>query len=234
MSEVHGLVCVVASGLVDAGGSGGAGALVDGGLHLVEEVVDVEEVALGLQVGHWEGVVRLGHRGDAGAVPASSYCHQGLRGHVVNQGSALDGEAVKLHQALADLGVRRWVDAATLGITEEVIKGVKPALPWVVACVLAYVGCVLVDWVVDWPVALRLLGLVEPTVPARVVWLPIVSIGLVHLRVGVVIVTRGTGCYVHVRTREGTLVSQVWPGRRIPTFTVWGAVATDLTIVLVR
>lgn len=48
LSEAHGLVRVVASGLVDAGGGGGAGALVDGGLHLVEEVVDVEEVALRL------------------------------------------------------------------------------------------------------------------------------------------------------------------------------------------
>ena len=225
---------VVASGLVDASCRGGAGALVDGGLHLVEEVIDVEEVVLGLQVGHREGVVGLGHRGDAGAVSTTSYCHQGLRGHVVNQGSALDGEAVELHQALADLGVRRWVDVATLGITEEVIQGIKPALSWVVVCVLAHVGCVLVDWVVDWPVTLRLLGLVEPIVPAGVVWLPIASIGRVHLRVGVVIVTRGTGCYVHVRTREGAWVSQVWPGRRIPTFTVWGAVATDLTIVLVR
>ena len=222
----------MASGLVDAGGGGGAGALVDGGLHLVEEVVDVEEVALGLQVGHWEGVVWLRHRGDAGAVTAS-YGHQGLRGHVVNQGSALDGEAVKVHEALADLGIRCWVDVATLGITEEVIQGVKPALSWVVVCVVAHLSRVLVDWVVHWAVALGLLRLVVSVVAAVVVRLPVVSVRLVHLWVGVVIITCGSGCYVHVRSRKCTRVSQEWPGRRVPTFTVWGTVA-NLSTMLVR
>jgi hypothetical protein len=205
------LVGVVASWLVDAGGCGGAGALVDGGLHLIEEVVDVEEVALRLQVRHWERVVRLRHRGDARTVTTTSYCHQGLRGHVVNQGSALDGEAVKVHQALADLGVRRRVDVAAFRITEEVVQSVKPALPWVVGCVVAHVGSVLVDWVVDWAVALSLLGLVVAVVAGVVVRLPIVAIGMVHLRVGLVIVTCSAG----------------W-------FTVWGAIATNLSIVLVR
>lgn len=204
MPEAHGLVGVVASGLVDAGGGGGAGALVDGGLHLVEEVVDVEKIALRLQIGHRERVVRLWHRGDARAVSATSNRHQGLRGHVVNQGSALDGEAVKVHQALADLRVRCWVDVAALSITEEVIQGVKPSLPWAIGCVLAHVACVLADWVVDRPVALCLLGLVVPIVAAVVVRLPVVSIGLVHLRVGVVIITCGPGCYVHVSNCKST------------------------------
>lgn len=208
LPEAHGLVRVVAAGLVDAGGGGGAGALVDGGLHLVEEVVDVEEVALRLQVGHGERVVRLWHRGDAWAVTASSYCHQRLRGHVVDQGSALDGKAVKVHQALADLGVRSWVDVAAFRITEEVVQGVKPALPWVVRCVLAHVSCVLVDWVVDRPVALWLLRLVVTVVAAVVVRLPVVSVRLVHLRVGMVIITCGAGCYGHVRNYKRTRVSQ--------------------------
>lgn len=148
--------------------------------------------------------MRLWHRGDTGAVTASSYCHQGLRGHVVDQGSALDGEAVKVHQALADLGVRSWVDIATFRVTEEVVQSVKPALPWVVGCVLAHVSCVLVDWVVDWPVALCLLGLVVSVVAAIMVRLPVVSVRLVHLRVGMVIITCGAGCCVHVSNCKNT------------------------------
>lgn len=151
--------------------------------------------------------MRLRHGGYAGAgagavaVAVAADGHEGLRGHVIDQGATLDGEAVEVHEALADLGVRGWVDVAAFRVTEKVIQGVEAALARVVVGVVAHVGGVLVDGVVDGTVALRLLGLVVPVVPA-VVRLPIVSIGLVHLRVGVVIVTRWAGCYVHVRNRK--------------------------------
>lgn len=140
--------------------------------------------------------MRLGHRCNSRTMAASPNCHHWLRWHIVDKSSALDGEAVQLHQSLTHLRIRGWINLTTLGIAKEVIQNVKSPFPRVVRGMVTQVCCMLVDRIVHGTIALWLLGLIVAVMAAVVVRLPIVSVCLVHLGVGMIIITRGASCKI--------------------------------------
>lgn len=50
LAEVDGRVCVVGTWLLNSSSGCGIGTLVDGGLHLLQELIDVHQIVLGSQV----------------------------------------------------------------------------------------------------------------------------------------------------------------------------------------
>lgn len=134
-----GRVGVVGAGLLDTSSRGRVGALVDGGLHLLQELVDIEEIGLGSQVGHGrERVLVLGHGRAACAVATDR--HHGRAGrHVVMHSPALDRDTLEEGEAVSDLSVGCGVDLTTLGIAEEVVQSIV-TLAVVVATAMAKVG----------------------------------------------------------------------------------------------
>lgn len=185
---------VVSAGLLDASSSSRVRALVDRGLHLLQEVVDVEEIRLGSQVRHWrEGVLVLGHGRTAASVAVDRH-HRRARWHVVRHAACLDRHALQEGQAAADFSVGCRVDLPALGITKEVIQGVI-ALSIIITPVLAKVGSV-VDGIVHWAIRAGLLRLV--VAGGRVVVGILVATwctAVVHVAGGVV-VTCGGRCKV--------------------------------------
>lgn len=112
-----------------------AGILVDGVLHLAEDVVDVNEILLRAGAGHRE-VVLLSQR-----VAGSRASVHGGRGswlrHVLlcgGHGAVGDGQvSVERHQGAANLGIRGGVNLATLGTAKEVVNHVIGALSIIAA-----------------------------------------------------------------------------------------------------
>lgn len=140
---------VVSSGLLDACGCGAIGVLIDSALELLQELVNVEEVALGSQVRQRQrvGVVHRWMRrlGDHCATVT-------VLGHTGRLVATEDGElnTLETHQALADIVVGGGVDSATLSITEELIESViSSSLTDFV--IVGQLLC-LIDSVVDWAI----------------------------------------------------------------------------------
>jgi hypothetical protein len=115
-------------------GGGVTGILVDGVLHLAEEIVDLDEILLCAGIGrHWQ-IVLLGERVLGGG--RTSVSHGSVLRHVLGlrsgghgSGAAGDGHgAVKGQQRAADLAVGSGVDLAALCAAEEVIHHVEGAL----------------------------------------------------------------------------------------------------------
>lgn len=93
-------VGVVRTGLLNTSGCGRVGALIDGGLHLLQELVDVQEVVLGSQVGHWwEGILMLGDGTTATTSVAMAVTvdrdHRWASRHVVGHAASLDRNALE-------------------------------------------------------------------------------------------------------------------------------------------
>lgn len=120
--------------------------LVDSALHLLQDLVDLNQVVLGAGVGHGRQVVLLGHGSGAGRRSAGLLvvnvllrrgCHVVGAGH----GTGVQAEsAVKGEKGSADLLIGGRVDLATLGVGEEVVNHVEGALAAVViAAVVANV-----------------------------------------------------------------------------------------------
>lgn len=166
LTEVDCLVSVVSTWLVNTGGSSLIRALIHCSLHLVEEVIDVEQVTLRFQIWHRKRVVWLRHRRNLWTTVAI-HCHHRLRWHVINQGTAGDWKSVERHQTLADLWVGSWIDLTTLGIAEEVVQDIETTLSLIVIDsrgVVTNVGGVMLNWVVAHAISLRLLWLVVTVV----------------------------------------------------------------------
>jgi hypothetical protein len=158
MAVCLGRVGVMGSGLLDTSSCGRVGALVDGGLHLLEELVDVEEVGLGPQIGHRrESILMLGHGGAAASVTTDRH-HGRAGGHVIRHPSALDWDTLEEGEAVSNLSIGRGVDLTTLGIAKEVVQSII-TLAVIVAAAVAKVGS-MVDGIVDWAVRAGLLRLV--------------------------------------------------------------------------
>lgn len=109
--------------------------------------------------------------------------------HVVHKSAALDGKTVQLHQTLADLRIRRGINLTPLRITKKIVQDIEAALSLVVGSVMAYVTSLLVDGVVNGPIALWLLRLIVSIVAAIVMRLAIGSVLRMHLWGGMVVIT---------------------------------------------
>lgn len=61
LAEVDTRVSVVVAWLLDSSGSRCVGVLIDGRLHLLQELINVHQIILGSQVWQWQGVLVLWH-----------------------------------------------------------------------------------------------------------------------------------------------------------------------------
>lgn len=114
---------VVSSGLLNACSCGVVGVLVDSALKLLQELVNVQEIALGPQVrqGKRVGVVHRGVRG-LGNHGATVAVLRHARRLVTTEDGELD--TLETHQTLADIIVGRRVNGTALGIAEELIQSI--------------------------------------------------------------------------------------------------------------
>lgn len=111
----------------------GAAVLVDGALHLLQDLIDLLQVTLSAQVWHWGQVVVLVHGALGSGVASNRWQCRGGR-HVLRADTAgVDGEgAVQGHQRPADLVVVAGLDSVALGGAKELVQ-VFVAAPAVVA-----------------------------------------------------------------------------------------------------
>jgi hypothetical protein len=103
------------------------GILVDSALQLLQELVNVQKIALGPEVGEWQGiwvvhrrVLCLSHHG--AAMPILRHA-----GALVTASTATENwklNTLKTHEPLTNIIVSGWVDCATLGIPEELVEGI--------------------------------------------------------------------------------------------------------------
>lgn len=118
---------VMRSRLVHTSGSCGVGVLVHCALHLLENLIDLDQVILGADIGHGrESVMLL-----VGSVTAMTVDRDNRRCREVLcwERSRVNGECtVQRHQSLADLRIRGRIKLAALGLTEEIVQGVISAL----------------------------------------------------------------------------------------------------------
>lgn len=123
-AEAKGLVGVVSTWLLDtsSGSSVGVGALVDGGLHLLEELINVHQVGFGSKVGHGrESVLLLRKPMTSMAIHSN---HGWASWHVVGDGATVKRNTLEGNQSLANLSIGSWVDLTALSISKEVVQGV--------------------------------------------------------------------------------------------------------------
>jgi hypothetical protein len=162
--------------------------LVDGILHLAENVIDVNEILLGTRARHGQ-VILLSQRVLARGMTSVDRSGSVLR-HVLlsgSHGAVGDGEvAMKRHQGTANLSVGRRVNLATLGTAKKVVNHVICALSVVTA--MSTVAKVLGTAIVD-------RGLVEVET-------------IVGRRLGSIVTTAGMGLVVS----KGSWVSSHLPG----------------------
>lgn len=104
-----------------------SGALVDGRLHLLQDVVDLMEVVLGAEVRHRRQVVML--RQGSGSVSYTSSdgeARRVARDELCSQWAVQRG--MNGHQGAADLAVRRRINLAALDTAKEVVELIVAAL----------------------------------------------------------------------------------------------------------
>ena len=195
LTEVDGLVSVMGTWLLHTSSGSSIRALVNGRLHLLQELIDVHQIILRSQVGHWrKSILVLWHWASVAAM-AFNRNHCRTSRNVVGQTTSLDGDALKLHQALANLSVGAWIDLTTLSVTEEVIQHVETTPSVVISGVVAQVASV-ADGIVDRTVGLGLLrGIVAVVCVVGRVGAILGGRAGVHLR-GMVIVTAGGSCKI--------------------------------------
>lgn len=186
-------VDIVSSSLLDTSSRGLVGVLVDSALKLLQELVNVQEIALGPQVGQGQrvGVVHRGMR-SLGDHCATVTILRHARRLVATKNGELD--TLQTHQTLANIVVSRGIDGTALGIAEELVKSV--------------VSCTLTDLIV----VTELLSLVDSVVDGtigRVLGWPSVESGRGAARVLLTIASIGSKSTVRI------LVSTRCSGKRL-------------------
>lgn len=117
---------------------------VDSALHLLQDLIDLDQIVLGAGVGHGRQVVLLGQRArtrrSTTDVLVVLYVLRGRSRHVVGarHGTGVEAEGtVEGEKGSAYLLVGSRVDLAALGVCKEVVDHVESALPVVVAAMVA-------------------------------------------------------------------------------------------------
>jgi hypothetical protein len=206
---VHATVNVMSTGLGDASSCYILVALVDGVLHLLEELVDVEQVVLGSDVGH-RGKVVSRRLGATRAVTTTAADGDRCRDLLVFRNGAIeDGEleSLQAEETLANGGIGVRIELATLKVAEELIERVVAALAIVgMVSVLA-----LAQGVVHVAVRMRVGGL------RGRVWLIVLRGGVCILGVDAVDralkVMGGSGISLGVLREHHVRVLHAWLGR---------------------
>lgn len=118
---------VVRARLVHASSGSRVGVLVDGALHLLKDLVDLDQIVLGADVGH--GRQSVGLVVGVVVVVAINTANRDGSGQVLgSQRAAVAEGTVERHQALANLGIRSRVELATLGLAKELVEDIVGAL----------------------------------------------------------------------------------------------------------
>jgi hypothetical protein len=185
------------TGVGNARGRGMVRVFVDSGLQLLQELIDVQEIALSPQVGKWQRV-RVVHRR---MLRLSNHCAAAVATTILGHAAALvtaastteDGklDTLQTHEPLAYVIVGGRVDCTTLGVSKElverIIRGAFPNLVVVVELLR------LVDGIVNRTIG-RVLwwASVEASWSTTWVLLAIASIGTKRA-IGILISTRCSG-----------------------------------------
>lgn len=124
----HATLDVVGTRLSHASGSDILITLVDGVLHLLQELVDIDQVVLGTNVRHgWEMIGRGRATARAVTTAATTNSDTSRHGLILRNGSVVQNGKLKCletEQALAHGGVGVGVELASLEIPEELIQGI--------------------------------------------------------------------------------------------------------------
>jgi hypothetical protein len=123
-------VDIVGAGLSHARRSDMVITLVDGLLHLLEDLIDVDQIILRADIAHGREMVR-GSGMTTGAV--TTRCNWNRSGHHLVLGQRTTGQdgkrqVLKSQQPLADGGVRVGIKLAALQIAEELVQGIVSTL----------------------------------------------------------------------------------------------------------
>lgn len=158
LAEVDSNVSVVSSSILDASCGCEVGILVDSVLHLLEELINVQKVILGSQVGHWwQGILVVRSMGDmavgdsvSSTSSSSANCNHSwsLLLDVVCGDQLVCAGSGKRNKTLSYLVIRGRVDLTALGITEEVIESIEATLSGIICSMLTNISG-MADWVVD-------------------------------------------------------------------------------------
>jgi hypothetical protein len=163
LAEVDGGVGVVCSWLLDTSCCCSVGVLIDGRLHLLQELVNVHEIRLGAYSGQWKSVLVLRHMSTVVSAMAINRNQRWTRWNVLGDSTSVDRKSLQSHQALADLSIGVGINLTTLGITKELVQGVISALPSVISGMVAKITT-MADWVVNRGVRRWLLRSIVPIV----------------------------------------------------------------------
>lgn len=107
--------------VVAAGGR--TAVLVDGALHLLQDLVDLLKVTLGSQVWHRRQVVVLVH-GAMRRLATTDGWESGCGSHVLGaEAASVDGQgSVERHERSSNVGIVGWVKAPPLCVSKEIIQ----------------------------------------------------------------------------------------------------------------
>jgi hypothetical protein len=111
-------VNVVSARLLNASSSGMVGVLIDGALKLLQELVDVEEIALCPQVGERQ---RVGVHGRMRSLSNHGAALAVLRHAALVAAENRELDTLKAHEALANVVVGRRVNGTAFSIAEELV-----------------------------------------------------------------------------------------------------------------
>lgn len=142
------VVDVVSTGLTDTGLGELTVILIDGSLHLLEDLVDGGQITTGFGVAHWWETVALERLVAVVSPCTTSYCRDGLVSRDGRQGRLSDQwqlKTLKLVQPLADVLIAQRIEATSLDLTEEIVESLETSLAGfeiIHGCLLRGCGCV--------------------------------------------------------------------------------------------
>lgn len=200
----RGLVAQVEGRRVVAAG-GRTAVLVDGALHLLQDLVDLLQVTLGSQVWHGWQIVVLVHGAVCGVAAADGW-QSGSGSHVLGtEATGVDGKGtVERHQRSSNVGVVGWVKAPPLGVSKEIVQVIIAAPAVIRSAVAQRLGAVVGDGLSV--VSKRAVGLGSPvSIVAMRGWLTKGGGVSTHL-MAVVIIEAG-------RSYRGGLASRISRGK---------------------
>jgi hypothetical protein len=126
----HPTLHVVSTRLSHAGSGNVLVALVDGVLHLLQELINVDQIVLGADVRHWRKMVR-GRMTTARAVATTTGDRNSSRHRLILGNRAIQNwklKGLETEQALADSRIGVGIELASLQVTEELVQSIVPTL----------------------------------------------------------------------------------------------------------
>lgn len=114
--------------LGNTGGSDVVITFIDCVLHLLQELINVDQVALRPDIAHWRQMVCWCR--SVWAVATAANCHSGRHGLILWNRSVDYGKlkTLETEETLADSGVRVEIELASLQVAKELVKCVIAAL----------------------------------------------------------------------------------------------------------